>query len=184
MTDSPLLLSLVRLPRQTGAVLHEDLEWTAPADLGTPSMSVPEGTLIPLSVDLTAVDDGVLVRVTTRVELRGECVRCLDPVSARHDIDASDLYFETAPAFEEDDPEADEVLLIGPHDTIDLEPLLRDAIITLVDERPLCRENCRGLCDVCGGKLDELPEDHWHETIDPRLAALASLLETNADGAE
>lgn len=184
MTDSPLVLSLVRLPRQAGAMLHEDLEWSAPADLGTPSMSVPENTRIPLSVDLTSVSDGVLVRVKTEVELKGECVRCLDPVIAHHEIDASDVYFETAPSPGEEDLEADDFFLIGTHDTIDLEPLLRDAIVTLVNERPLCREDCQGLCDVCGEKRADLPADHAHESIDPRLAALASLLETNQKEAD
>lgn len=184
MTDSPLVLSLARLPRQAGAMLHEDREWSAPADLGTPSMSVPENTRIPLSVDLTSVSDGVLVRVKTEVELKGECVRCLDPVSVHHEIDASDVYFETAPSPGEEDLEADDFLLIGTHDTIDLEPLLRDAIVTLVDERPLCGEDCQGLCDVCGEKRADLPEDHSHESIDPRLAALASLLESNQKEAD
>ena len=39
MTDV-LVLSLVELPRQLGATLHHDIEWTAPDDLGTPSMRV------------------------------------------------------------------------------------------------------------------------------------------------
>lgn len=176
MTDV-LVLSLAALPRQLGATLHHDIEWTAPDDLGTPSMRVETGTVIPLDVDLTSVDGGVLVRASTSVELVGECVRCLDEVRARHDVDAADVYFETAPPTDEDDPEADDARLIGPRDTIDLEPLLRDSIVTLVNERPLCRADCPGLCDVCGEKWDELPADHEHVLIDPRLASLASLLD-------
>ncbi|WP_115727128.1 YceD family protein [Actinomyces culturomici] len=177
MSESPLVLSLVALSRQIGSTRHEERTWIAPVDLGTPSMRVAPGSEVPLSIDLTSVDEGVLVRATTSVDLEGECVRCLDPVVAHHEIDASDVYFETAPAIDEEDPEADEVLLIGRHDTIDLEPLLRDAIITLVDDRPLCRPDCSGLCDVCGEKLDDLPEDHSHFVVDPRLASLQALLE-------
>lgn len=184
MSESPLVLSLTRLPRQIGSTLHEDVEWIAPDDLGTPSMAVAPGTPLAFSVDLVSVDHGVLVRAASEIDLAGECVRCLDPVSAHHAIDASDVYFETAPTLDEDDLEADDLLLIGAHDTIDLEPLLRDAIVTLVDERPLCRPDCSGLCDVCGEKLDELPEDHEHVLIDPRLASLAALLDPSTTEAD
>ena len=71
--------------------------------------------------------------------------------------------------------------MIGQRDTIDLEPMIRDSIVTLVDDRPLCRPDCGGLCDVCGQKWDELPEDHEHFQVDPRLASLACLLEQAKD---
>lgn len=174
MTDSALAVSLLPLPAKIGSTYHVDRVWVAPDDLGTPSMAVRPSTELALSVDLTSVDSGVLVSVGTSVDLVGECVRCLDPVSAHHEIRACDVYFDSPP--EDEDPEADEVLLISPHDSIDLEPLLRDSIVTLVEERPLCRPDCRGLCQGCGVKLDELPEDHRHDVIDPRLASLAALL--------
>ena len=179
MTDPALTLSLVTLARQIGTTRHDEIEWTAPADLGTPAMGVPEGTPVPLSVDLTSVEDGVLVQLSTEVDLVGECVRCLDPVRAHHAVSSAEVYFEpgSAPTRQpEDDEEADDLLLIGPRDTIDLETQVRDAIVTLVDDRPLCRPDCAGLCDVCGEKWDDLPEDHEHFVVDPRLAALADLL--------
>ena len=37
---------------------------------------------------------------------------------------------------------------------------------------PLCRDDCPGLCQDCGGKLADLPADHAHEKIDPRWADL------------
>jgi uncharacterized protein len=44
--------------------------------------------------------------------------------------------------------------------------------------RHLCRENCRGLCQVCGKKLsDEHPGCEIKKEIDPRLAILQKLLE-------
>ena len=42
--------------------------------------------------------------------------------------------------------------------------------------RPLCRPDCAGLCSQCGERLDDLPADHHHESIDPRWAALSGLL--------
>ena len=71
MTDSPLVLSLADLPRAAGSVRDRSVEWAAPADLGTPSMGVEEGAPIPVGVELTSIDDGVLVRLTTAVDLVG-----------------------------------------------------------------------------------------------------------------
>lgn len=179
MTDSPLVLSLADLPRAAGSVRDRSVEWAAPADLGTPSMGVEEGAPIPVGVELTSIDDGVLVRLTTAVDLVGECVRCLDPVRVHHDVSSAEVYVEpgSAAAAEADGgPGADALNQIGPRDTIDIEPQLRDAIVTLVDARPLCRPDCSGLCDVCGRKWDELPPDHSHFQVDPRLAPLAALL--------
>ncbi|WP_022868005.1 YceD family protein [Schaalia vaccimaxillae] len=187
MADSHLVLSLTTLPRQIGATRHFDIDWQAPDDLGTPAMAVPEGDELTLGVDLTSVDDGVLVQLYTDVNLSGECVRCLDPVVAHHAISSAEVYFEpgSAPtqlAASDGDEDGDDLFLIGQRDTIDLETQVRDAIITLVDERPLCKPDCRGLCDVCGEKWEELPADHEHFVVDPRLASLAGLL--NSDDAD
>ena len=40
------------------------------------------GTPLDVSVDLTSVEDGVLVQVATSVDLVGECVRCLESIEA------------------------------------------------------------------------------------------------------
>lgn len=183
-TDTPLLLTLTDLPRAIGSTVHRSLVWIAPDDLGTSSMRVEPGTELAPEVDLTSVDDGVLVRLTMAIDLIGECVRCLDPVRAHHDVEAAEVYFEPgdprhrrARQQAEDEPEEDDVARIGPHDTIDVEPLVRDSVVTLVDPLPLCRPDCPGLCPVCGERLADLPAGHRHEDVDPRLAGLAALLE-------
>jgi uncharacterized protein len=43
--------------------------------------------------------------------------------------------------------------------------------------RPLCRDDCPGLCAECGARLSDDPE-HGHETADPRWAALQGLMNT------
>ena len=75
-----------------------------------------------------------------------------------------------------EDEDAEDLFVIGDRDTISIETQLRDAIVPLVDPRPLCAPDCAGLCDVCGEKWADLPEDHDHFVVDPRLASLASLL--------
>ena len=77
------------------------------------------------------------------------------------------------------DDEDDEVSTLQ-DDLVDLEPLLRDAVVLALPFQPLCRDDCPGLCTECGARLADDP-DHAHDAaIDPRWAALAEL-ETNDD---
>ena len=55
-------------------------------------------------------------------------------------------------------------------DLLDLEPVLRDAVVLALPLTPLCSEDCAGLCVDCGERLDDLPEDHGHDAPDPRWA--------------
>lgn len=182
-TEEPLTVPLRDLPRQLGSMRSLDVTWTAPEGLGTSMMAVEAGTALDVAVTLTAVDDGVLVSAHTTLDMVGECVRCLDPVRRTFDVVAEDVFFEAPSAargrgsHRGEDADGDEELrTIGDHDTVDLEPLLRDVIVPLADDRPLCRPDCSGLCPVCGERLDDVPPDHHHDTIDPRLAGLAALL--------
>jgi len=60
-------------------------------------------------------------------------------------------------------------------DLLDLEPLLRDAVVLELPFQPLCMEDCPGLCVECGARLADEP-DHAHQAVvDPRWAALATL---------
>jgi len=61
-------------------------------------------------------------------------------------------------------------------DGIELDEVLETCFILDMDTKCLCREDCKGLCPTCGKNLNEGPCSCTKE-IDPRLAALASLLE-------
>ena len=72
------------------------------------------------------------------------------------------------------DVETDEEVheLQGEH--LDLEPVLRDAVVPALPFQPVCRPDCPGLCPQCGARLADEP-DHGHEDVDPRWAALRDL---------
>ena len=60
-------------------------------------------------------------------------------------------------------------------DLLDLEPLLRDAVVLALPFQPLCQDDCPGLCVECGARLADDP-DHGHDAaIDPRWAGLTAL---------
>lgn len=180
MSERPLEISLRDLSRSPGSMRDYELVWEVPEDLGTSIMRVAPGSELPIDVAITSVDDGVLVRVHADVDLEGECVRCLDEVHRHHSVDIDELFFEPKAAQrlrQENDEEADDFLTISAKDTIDIESIVRDGIVTLMEDRPLCKPDCQGLCPGCGEKWEDLPEDHEHVVIDPRLAGLAGLFD-------
>lgn len=141
--------------------------------MGIDVLGVPEGSPIELDLRLEAVMEGVLVSGTARVHTVGECARCLDPVEDDVEVELQELY---AYDDEDDEPaaEAEEISRLD-GDLLDLEPLVRDAVVLSLPFGPLCRDDCPGLCTECGARLAEDP-DHSHEApVDPRWAGLASL---------
>lgn len=146
----------------------------APGDLGTDVMGVPEGTDLQLDLRLESVLEGVLVSGTVRGVAAGECVRCLDDVSADVDADLQELFAYPGRAQQEDEDEIREI----EDELIDLEPAIRDAVVPALPFQPVCRDDCPGLCSECGARLADDPA-HRHESVDPRWAALASLNDTH-----
>ena len=61
-------------------------------------------------------------------------------------------------------------------DEVDLADLARTAFILDMDTTALCSEDCQGLCPGCGVNLNEEP-CRCKKQVDPRLAALAKLLQ-------
>ena len=80
-------------------------------------------------------------------------------------------------AHELEDEEHDEIVLLE-NGKVDAEDLARTAFILDMDTKTLCSEDCKGLCPRCGADLNLGPCSCKKE-IDPRMAALAKLLENN-----
>ena len=177
-TTAALVVDIVDLPHQIGSVKDVRVETAAPADLGTDVIGVPEGSPVVLDAQLTSMEDGVLARGRADVRIHGRCVRCLRDLDEDRTVAFDELYYlpravEARAA--DDDEEVEDLLLVGETD-LDLEPALRDALVLDLPFRPLCRQDCAGLCAQCGERLDDLPPDHHHDQLDPRWSALAALL--------
>ena len=145
----------------------------APADLGIEVLQVTEGSPVELDLRLEAVMEGVLVTGTAYASLAGECARCLEPISDDTEVTFQELFVYEDHALPEED---DEVSMLQ-DDLVDLEPLLRDAVVLALPFQPLCQDDCPGLCAECGARLADDP-DHGHDDpVDPRWAALTQLTE-------
>ncbi|GAA2147602.1 DUF177 domain-containing protein [Nocardioides koreensis] len=168
---APLVLDTRELGRRPGSQREVTRTVPAPADLGIEVLRVPEGSQVELDLRLEAVMEGVLVTGTAHAGLEGECVRCLEPITDELEGQFQELFVYDDHATSEEDDEAS--LLEG--DLLDLEPLLRDAVVLALPFQPLCQDDCPGLCPECGARLADDP-DHGHEAaIDPRWAKLSGL---------
>ena len=165
---APLVLDTRELGRRAGSMRAVRRTVPAPAGWGLELVEVPAGSDLELDLRLESVVDGVLVSGTVETVVTAECGRCLEPVMAEVTADVQELFvYESAP----DDESTS--LLEG--DFLDLEPIVRDAIVLAMPLNPVCDEDCAGLCTGCGERLVDLPEEHSHDASDPRWSALAVL---------
>jgi uncharacterized protein len=164
---APLVLDTRELGRRAGSMRRVQRTAPAPSGWELELVAVPVGARVTLDLRLEAVMDGVLVSGTVVAPVRAECGRCLAPVEDEVEVDVQELF-----AYDPD-PEGDTSLMEG--DFIDLEPLVRDAVLLGLPLNPVCREDCAGLCAGCGEALADLPAGHGHDETDPRWAALAAV---------
>ncbi|KQN96691.1 MULTISPECIES: YceD family protein [Arthrobacter] len=173
-----MTFSVKDLGRSPGSMRTIEEHVPAPKDFGVALIGVQEGSDMELDLRFESVHEGILVSGTANVEVTGECGRCLEPLRFDRDVDLQELFFysDSASLSVEEDEEQHRV----ESDSVDLEPVLRDAVVTSLPFQPVCREDCQGLCSECGARLNDDP-DHHHEVLDPRWSALAGLAGTAAE---
>lgn len=143
--------------------LGEDLRLTAPI----------EGR-----VHLQCTNRGLLVDADITTALAMECARCLRaitvPIAAEFEQEARpSIDIGTgAPLPADATDEENDVIRLTDHHELDLERSVREAIQLAEPIAPLDRDDCPGLCSVCGLPLDEGEHDHPDDEVDPRLEAL------------
>lgn len=175
---SPFSLSLASLKRQEGSRITWENSVENSEAIGHELVHVPEKSRLNVSVSLTSVSEGVYVQGTVSAPLVGQCSRCLKNIEGNNTYGIAELAYypeRRAMLIDEGDEDAQEAPVVS-EDHIDLEPLIRDAIVLALPFQPLCSEDCKGLCPECGEALDALPDDHAHEApYNPQFDALASL---------
>jgi uncharacterized protein len=116
------------------------------------------------------------------VEMETECDRCLEP--ARFPIDTSvDLFYRPAAPVHTSHHAAEEVAIDEGEAEIafyegaglDLKEVLREQVLLALPMQKICREDCHGICPVCGQNRNLVNCDCHQETGDDRWAALKKL---------
>jgi len=121
------------------------------------------------SARISRTPQGLLVQAKFEASLTMECVRCLETYQQRLGWEFTELYAFSRRSVTESG-------LLVPEDAhIDLEPLTRDYALLEVPINPICKENCRGLCPVCGENMNQVDCGHRSGGADSPFAVLKSL---------
>jgi uncharacterized protein len=140
---------------------------------GNAVIGVRTGDVVHLDARLESLHDGILVSADVDVVAFGECVRCLDPVELPVEVEIQEVF---AYSFDE----AFDYTVIDEH--IDLEPLVRDAVVLALPFQPVCSPDCPGLDPATGERLADFPDRKPAEVIDPRWSALSVFQSSKSDG--
>ncbi|HSG78153.1 MAG TPA: DUF177 domain-containing protein [Acidimicrobiia bacterium] len=160
--DSPFRFAVSDLLAETGRRRLERID--APVAWSLEMSAPAPGGLLSAEAALESAHGGIFVRATASVPYRSTCHRCLTEWDHEETIRVSELVGEGA------DYELD-------GDALDLEPVLRDALLGALPDSPTCRDDCRGLCAVCGADLNTDVCPGHDEEPDGPFAVLRDLLE-------
>lgn len=124
---------------------------------------------VPVRLDISRTTGaGYALRLRFEAELSGPCMRCLEPAAPRFAVDVREVS-QPGEGEELESPYVKDGIL-------DLEGWARDALALTLPATLLCRQECAGLCPVCGTDLNQAgPEHHHEQSPDPRWAKLSEL---------
>jgi uncharacterized protein len=151
-----------------GASIDADV-LVAPVRLGGQDYSIGNGS-VEARLDISRTVSGYAFRLRFDAPLEGPCMRCLTDARPVIEVDTREI---------EQPGEAEDLHTpyLDNEGRLELRAWVRDALTLSLPARLLCREDCRGLCPVCGIDLNTVdPEQHRHDTGgDPRWAKLSEL---------
>jgi len=153
---------LTRRPGQMNE-LELDIELAIP--MGQGAATVPAGEIIELNLRLESVHDGILATGEVDSTALADCSRCLEPLKLAVEVDFQELF---AYSLEQEDD------FLVQDEKIDLEQAITDAVVLSLPFKPVCSEDCLGLCSECGVKMAEDPEHVHQAQNDSRWSELES----------
>lgn len=163
MSASPYVVNVRDLVHRPGEMRERTLDIVVPEKLGEGIASVPVGEAVHLELRLEGLHDGILASAEIDTVAHAECVRCLDPVELEVQVEFQELFaYSPDEAFD----------FVVRDDQLDLEPVVRDAVVLSLPFQPVCRPDCPGLDPVTGERLPDGYERPVEEVRDPRWAAL------------
>jgi uncharacterized protein len=127
------------------------------------------GGAVDVRLDVSRTLSGYALRLRFEAPLEGACMRCMADARPEIPVDAREV----------DQPGEDEELH-SPYvedGTLELAAWVREALVLALPSKVLCRDECRGLCAICGADLNTAdPDEHRHdEGGDPRWSKLREL---------
>ena len=179
-------------PQDDAAALIVRVDQVLETGLGLDVTVSPESLHIPQGEDAVVSAPirvwGRLTKVAEQIYFQGSiqgrvavpCSRCLDIVHTDFATETRVIFLpptSEAVSNEESSVGSTDALDLFVHDStiLDLRPLVREQVVLAFPVQPLCREDCAGLCQVCGGNRNAAPCTCQTETAEPRFAILKQL---------
>jgi len=169
---TPFTVPVFDLMHRPGEMREHQVDAPVVEGFGNAVIGVRADDRVHLDVRLESLHDGILVSADVDVVATGECVRCLDVVELPVEVEIQEVF---AYSFDE----AFDYTVIDEH--IDLEPLVRDAVVLALPFQPVCRPDCPGLDPATGERLADFPDRKPTEVIDPRWSALSAFQNSESD---
>ena len=163
---TPYTVDVYDLMHRPGEMRDRSIDIVVPEEFGNAMIGVKAGSELRVELRMESLHDGILVSADIDGTAAGECGRCLIDIEQAIQVEIQELFaYSSDEAFEYEVHE----------DTIDLEPVIRDAVVLSLPFQPVCQEDCLGLCPQCGVRLLDNPGHEHENPVDPRWAALGSL---------
>jgi DUF177 domain-containing protein len=160
-------LGRLALSHGEGRRLYVELaaDWLA---LGGVDYTATEEEAARLQISRTT--HGYAFYLAFRANVRGPCMRCLEPADVGVDVEAREV----------EDPRSDDEELRSPYvngEVLEVGRWAHDSLVLALPLQLLCRPDCAGLCPVCGASLNDAdPADHGHAQVrDTRWSKLDEL---------
>ena len=131
-------------------------------------------------VDMVRTHQGIWVQARLTVDVPQHCSRCLTAFSRRLGIELDEEYFpeiDVKTGVKATTPDDWDTLYISADHNLDLAEATRQATLATLPLKPLCKPDCVGICDRCGLDRNQGACDCYNLQIDPRWAALRSLMD-------
>jgi len=158
-------VSVNDLTRRPGQMKELELDIELAIPMGQGAATVPAGEIIELNLRLESVHDGILATGEVDSTAMADCSRCLEPLKLAVEVDFQELF---AYSLEQEDD------FLVQDEKIDLEQAITDAVVLSLPFKPVCSEDCLGLCSECGVKMADDPEHVHQAQNDSRWSELES----------
>lgn len=131
-----------------------------------------------ISLELTVKDyTKCLAKASFKMKAVAPCDRCLKDVVIPIDVDMERMI--VIGSDEEDDGLNDEYYIDG-YD-LDVDQMICEEILTCFPMKVLCREDCRGICKVCGADLNNGECACDRTELDPRMSVIRDIFKNFND---
>ncbi len=122
---------------------------------------------------LTNVDENIVLDAKGETEAELPCSRCLAPVRIKVNFKLNEKFSHAGVLNEEAETFSG--------DQIDLAEVVKRSILSALPMKVVCREDCKGLCPVCGKDLNEGDCGCDTTSIDPRFESLRALFKVDEE---